>query len=148
MTCETPFCAVSPGGPIDVHVIDKSSEAYVPPPVTVRPFQGEGRSMLDDTAPADHGAVVSVEPKEAVVDDSAPTTSIQVRMADGSRRVIKLNLTHSVASLRAHVATLLGAGARFEMTTQFPRAKVTDDDKTVKEAGLANNTIAVTLLSS
>ena len=32
----------------DVHIVDKSGEAYKPPPVTLKPFQGEGRSMRDD----------------------------------------------------------------------------------------------------
>lgn len=33
-------------------------------------------------------------------DESQPTTSIQLRLADGSRMVAKFNLTHTVADIR------------------------------------------------
>jgi len=134
------------GADIDVHCIDKSSEKYTPPPATLRPFTGEGRRMRED-GEGDAGAGArAAEPREAVVDEAQPTTSIQVRLADGSRRVIKLNHAHTVGDLRAHVATMLPGGAPFELATQFPRAKLTEDGKTLKDAGLLNNTVAVTMV--
>lgn len=134
------------GADIDVHCIDKSTEAYTPPPPTVKPFTGAGHSMRDDSAPAD--AVGPVTPQEAVVDDSQPTTSVQLRLHDGSRRVLKLNHSHTVAQLRAHVATLVPPGARFELSTQFPRTKLAaaDDAKTIADAGLLNNTVVASML--
>mmetsp|Transcript_26545 Transcript_26545/g.68543 ORF Transcript_26545/g.68543 Transcript_26545/m.68543 type:complete len:147 (+) Transcript_26545:602-1042(+) len=134
------------GADIDVHCIDKSTEAYTPPPPTVTPFAGAGHTMRDDSAPADTGGPVT--PQEAVVDESAPTTSVQLRLHDGSRRVLKLNHTHTIGQLRSHVATLMPPGARFELSTQFPRTKLSsaDDAKTVADAGLLNNTIAASLV--
>ncbi|KAJ1626894.1 SEP domain-containing protein [Pavlovales sp. CCMP2436] len=135
--------ASSGGADIDVHCIDKSTEAHVAPPASVLPFQGEGRSMRTDAAA---GSTTLVEPREAALDTGAPTTSIQLRMADGLRKVLKLNHTHTVGQLRAHVATLTPAARPFEIAIPMPRAKLTDDAQTLAEAGLLNNTVVVTML--
>lgn len=34
------------------------------------------------------------------VDDTKPSTSVQVRMGDGTRMVVRLNLTHTVKDIR------------------------------------------------
>ena len=87
-----------------------------------------------------------VEPREATLDTSAPSTSIQLRLADGSRRVLKLNHTHTVGQLRAHVATLVAPGTRFELAIPVPRAKLVDNSVTVAAAGLLNNTVVVSTI--
>lgn len=133
------------GADIDVHCIDKSSDAYVAPPVVIKPFAGAGRSMRAEGS--DAGGGVAVEPREAVVDSAAPTTTLQLRMPDGTRKVLKLNHSHRVGELRAHVATLVApVGARFELATPMPRVKLVDDAPTLSEVGLLNNTVLVTLL--
>ena len=32
----------------DVHLIDRSTESYTPPPPTLKPFSGSGRTMRDE----------------------------------------------------------------------------------------------------
>jgi hypothetical protein len=88
-----------------------------------------------------------VEPREVTLDATAPTTSLQLRMPDGTRKVLKLNHSHTVNQLRAHVATLLvPRGAPFELATSMPRAKLLDGAATMSGAGLLNNTVVVTML--
>lgn len=140
------------GADIDVHCIDKSSEQYVPVAAPTVPFAGEGRTMRAAVAEgAGASTLAPVEPRAATVDAAQPTTSIQLRMADGSRQVLKLNQSHTVADLRAHVATLLQpAGRRFELATAMPRHVLAQDGaeeaQTLKEAGLLNNTVVVSLV--
>ncbi len=123
----------------DVHIIDRSGEPYKPPPVTLKPFSGEGRSMRDPSAASSSSA-----PTEAValtVDESAPTTTLQVRLADGSRKVIKANKTHTVLQLQQHIATLT-PGMAFSLRAGFPPKKLTEMDKTLEEAGLLNEAVS------
>lgn len=122
----------------DVNIIDKSQEPYKPPPVTLKPFSGEGRSMRDEAGPS---AASSAEAAELTLDPGAPTTTLQVRLADGSRKVIKANHTHTVLQLRSHIATLTAPGAAFALKGGFPPKPLTDDAKTLADAGLLNETI-------
>jgi len=125
----------------DVHVIDRSGEPYTPPPVTLKPFSGEGRTMRDSSeASSSQAAVPTTEAAELVVDESQPTTSLQLRLSDGSRKVIKANQSHTVLQLHNHVATLT-PGVAFSLGVAFPRKKLTDMGQTLAEAGLLNETI-------
>ena len=122
----------------DVHIIDKSGEPYKPPPVTLKPFQGEGRSMRDTSEPSSSSG--PTDPIELVLDESAPTTTLQVRLADGSRKVLKANKMHTVLQLQQHIATLT-PGLAFSLRAGFPPKKLSEMDKTLEEAGLLNEAI-------
>jgi len=80
-------------------------------------------------------------PSEALVlDEAAPTTTLQVRMADGSRKIVKANHTHTVAQLKAHVATF-APGASFTLKGGFPPKPLEDDSLTLADAKLLNESI-------
>jgi hypothetical protein len=102
----------------DVHIIDKSKDEYVPPPS--KPFDGEGQTMRDDSAPS---TATSVGAAELVVDAGQPTTMLQIKLADGTRKVVKANHTHTVLQLQQHVSTFCPAGTAFTLSTAFPRKK-------------------------
>jgi len=123
----------------DIHIIDKSGEAYKPPPVTLKPFSGEGRSMRDESAAAGSSAAAT-EPQELTLDMAAPTTTLQVRMADGSRKVVKANHTHTVLQLKKHIATL-APGVAFTLKGGFPPKPLNDDALTLADAKLLNESI-------
>ena len=125
----------------DVHMIDKSSEPYKAPPVTVKPFGGQGRSMRDEAASSAAGS--SSGPTDAaalVLDESAPTTTLQVRLADGSRKVIKANHSHTILQLRQHIATLT-PGVSFTLRGGFPPKPLEDESLSLADAKLLNETI-------
>jgi hypothetical protein len=127
----------------DVHLIDKSGEAYTPPPVVLKPFSGEGRSMRDDAAGSSSGAAAAAptEAQELSLDPNAPTTTLQVRLADGSRKVVKANHTHTVLQLRSHIATFLAPGASFTLKAGFPPKPLMDEGLTLADAKLLGDTI-------
>ena len=78
--------------------------------------------------------------KPLVLDESAPVTTLQVRMADGSRKLVKANHTHTVAQLKAHVATF-APGVAFTLKGGFPPKPLEDDSLTLAEAKLLNESI-------
>jgi len=75
-----------------------------------------------------------------VVDEAAPTTTLQVRMADGSRKVVKANHTHTVEQLKHHVATL-APGVSFTLKGGFPPKPLEDDALTLADAKLLNEAL-------
>jgi hypothetical protein len=115
------------------------AQAYKPPPVTLKPFSGEGRSMRDESAAAGSSAAAT-EPQELTLDMAAPTTTLQVRMADGSRKVVKANHTHTVLQLKKHIATL-APGVAFTLKGGFPPKPLNDDALTLADAKLLNESI-------
>ena len=125
----------------DVHIIDKSGEAYKPPPPVLKPFSGEGRSMRDEAAAGGSGTVAPpAEAQELTVDPGAPTTTLQVRLADGSRKIVKANHTHTVLQLRSHIATFT-PGMSFTLKGGYPPKLLEDDSLTLADAKLLNETI-------
>ena len=88
----------------DVHIIDKSGEPYKPPPVTLKPFGGEGRSMREEGASSSASAAPAAEAAALTVDDAQPTTTLQVRLADGSKVRVKANQSHTILQLRQHIS--------------------------------------------
>jgi len=126
----------------DVHIIDKSGEPYKPPPATLKPFGGAGRSMRDDAGAASSSSdAPAVDAAVLVLDESAPTTTLQVRLADGSRKMIKANHTHTILQLRGHIASLSTPGLSFTLRGGFPPKPLSDESLTLKDANLLNETI-------
>jgi hypothetical protein len=130
----------------DVHLVDKSGEPFKAAPVTLKPFGGAGRTMRGEASSSGAAAAPPSEAAELVVDESQPTTTMQVRLADGSRRLVKANHTHTVLQLRGHVAALT-PGVAFELRGGFPPKALTPLlDKTLKEAGLLSESVVQSLL--
>jgi UBX domain-containing protein 1 len=89
---------------VDVRLIDKSSEGYVaPPPPAYVAYAGHGNTA--GAAAVQEGAVVDIAAAAAsgppVVDESKPTTTIAVRLANGKRIKATLNLEHTIRDLQA-----------------------------------------------
>lgn len=135
--------------PVHVSVIKKLEDYREP----VRPrsaFQGVGRTLgggpsTDESSavPAPTLAAPSASrPMGIVVDDSQPFTSIQLRLADGTRMVARFNMHHTVGDIRSFIdASRPGAAVPYQLQTGFPPKKLTDLTQTVEEAGLANSVI-------
>ena len=104
----------------------------MPPPKARSAFSGEGHrlgspipsiaalggpapsvampgSFPVSTSPAASGSGSgSARPAEGIstrfeVDQTLPTTSVQVRLADGTRLVCRMNLTHTVGDIRSFI---------------------------------------------
>ncbi|KAJ7857444.1 ubiquitin-related domain-containing protein [Mycena olivaceomarginata] len=131
---------------VDVQVSKRTEDDYVPPPA--KPFSGTGNRLGAPTsAPSASVARAAPAPAPASsagitprfeVDTTQPTTSIQVRLADGTRLIARMNLTHTVGDLRGFIDAARPAGRAYTIGTTFPTRVLdpAEDARTVKEAGL------------
>jgi UBX domain-containing protein 1 len=106
------------GQPVELNIARRLDEEYVAPPPG--PFAGSGHrlgspvpatvpsSSSSTERPAASATPVAQAPSPAPpasfeVDMTAPTTSIQIRLADGTRLVSRMNLTHTVGDIRRFI---------------------------------------------
>ncbi|KAJ7454625.1 hypothetical protein B0H11DRAFT_2069234 [Mycena galericulata] len=144
---------VLPGQRVDVQVTKRTDEDYVPPPP--RPFQGSGHRLGAPVPPATQSSVSSSSAAPAPaqerasitprfeVDQSLPTTSVQVRLADGTKIVCRMNLSHTVLDLRNFInaARPENLTRPYSIGTTFPNRTLDDNKATIESAGLKNSVI-------
>ncbi|XP_069777546.1 NSFL1 cofactor p47-like isoform X5 [Narcine bancroftii] len=77
------------------------------------------------------------------VNESEPTTNVQIRLADGSRLVQKFNQTHRISDIRQFIIQNhpVFATSSFILMTTFPNKELTDEEQTLQEAKLLNAVI-------
>lgn len=82
-------------------------------------------------------------PTKVVVDETKPSTSIQLRLADGTRVVARFNSHHTVGDIRAFIdASRPAANATYQLqTVGFPPRQLNDLNQTIDQAGLANSVV-------
>ncbi|KAK8965451.1 UBA and UBX domain-containing protein [Platanthera guangdongensis] len=132
-----------------VHVnLIRRDENYPEPVESRASFQGVGRTL------GTGGSSSSSEPPPSLssaptplsglsVDASSPLTSIQLRLADGTRMVSRFNLHHTIGDIRAFIhASRPGAARKYSLqAVGFPPKQLNDDSQTIAEAGLANSVV-------
>ncbi|KAE9457938.1 hypothetical protein C3L33_10157, partial [Rhododendron williamsianum] len=121
---------------VQVQLMRKEENCPIPEK-RVPTFQGMGRTLGSSST--------STEPTEAttttlttapapamglVVVDTLPSTSIQLRLADGTRMVSRFNYHHTVRDIRAFIDASRPGGARtYQLqTVGFPPKQLTDLD--------------------
>lgn len=118
-------------------------------------FQGVGRTLggsnegsgsSSPVAPDSAPIPIQTEPapsQSLVIDETVPTTSIQLRLADGTRLVAKFNHHHTVNDIRGFIdSSRPGASLNYQLQTMgFPPKPLTDLTQTIEEAGLANSVV-------
>eukprot|EP00577_Skeletonema_sp_RCC1716_P020166 CAMPEP_0113412508 /NCGR_PEP_ID=MMETSP0013_2-20120614/22880_1 /TAXON_ID=2843 ORGANISM="Skeletonema costatum, Strain 1716" /NCGR_SAMPLE_ID=MMETSP0013_2 /ASSEMBLY_ACC=CAM_ASM_000158 /LENGTH=306 /DNA_ID=CAMNT_0000299021 /DNA_START=69 /DNA_END=989 /DNA_ORIENTATION=+ /assembly_acc=CAM_ASM_000158 len=107
-------------------------------------FSGEGQSLVDSSsaaaATAPSGGVIdpntnnTTSPPPAL-DESKPSTSIAIRLLNGKRLVVKINLDSPVLELGQHIGSQAG-GESYVLTSGYPPAVIEDLSVSVEEAGL------------
>ncbi|EPX74936.1 UB Xdomain protein Ubx3 [Schizosaccharomyces octosporus yFS286] len=130
--------------PIDVVVQHRLDEDYREP---VKPFSGKGQRLGSTYAPQ-HAQVPGAfhekassqnkEPAKKIdVDQNQPSTRIQIRLTNGSRTIVTLNLSHTVHDL--YDAVRASSPGSFILCVPFP-AKTLEDDAsvTIEQASLRN----------
>jgi UBX domain-containing protein 1 len=117
-------------GNVTVNLVDKRSEEYVE---SFRSFSGTGTSLGTTNTTSDGVFEPSSSSSTLTeVDTSRPSTSIQVKLLNGKRHVVKINLDATVATL----ATMLPAEEPFRLVTGFPPKPLLDPEATIEESGL------------
>ncbi|XP_057960887.1 plant UBX domain-containing protein 4-like [Malania oleifera] len=114
-------------------------------------FEGVGRTLGSSTPsaapePAVGGTSLHTAPLRSMgltLDETMPSTSIQLRLADGTRMVARVNYHHTIGDLRAFIDTSRPGGAcTYQLqTVGFPPKQLTDPTQTIEQAGLANSVV-------
>ncbi|XP_072163077.1 NSFL1 cofactor p47-like [Diadema setosum] len=145
------------GGEVSLDLEDRRNEEYVRPKQTVKAFTGHGY-MLGSPAPSivsggsssqsgststSQSSSSTTTPASVDVDPAQPVTTVQLRLADGSRLVGKFNHTHTVGSIRSFIVSSRPqyAGQSFVLMTTFPNKTLGDDAQTIADAKLLNAVI-------
>lgn len=151
------------GQPVDVRIAKRTHEDYVPPAGT-RVFAGSGHrlgapvpnfaSEISSSSSMPGGFPSSSPPPRAPVDrdslttrfevdQTKPTTSVQIRLADGTRIVCRMNLTHTVRDLRNFInaARPENLTRPYTIGTTFPNRTLDDLGATIEGASLANSVV-------
>eukprot|EP00092_Neocalanus_flemingeri_P004661 GFUD01005025.1.p1 GENE.GFUD01005025.1~~GFUD01005025.1.p1 ORF type:complete len:197 (+),score=98.13 GFUD01005025.1:81-671(+) len=109
------------------------------------PFAGVG-NMLGAPSPAPAAAPLPSRPARQVqpvaVDSSQPVGSVQVRLGDGSRIVVKLNHHHTVRDVKQEIqARQPEEGREFSLVSMGPPSKVLQDSLGLKEGDLIGSAV-------
>ncbi|XP_026316135.1 NSFL1 cofactor p47 [Hyposmocoma kahamanoa] len=146
---------LSGGGEVRVSLEDRRHEECPRNASRAMPFSGKGH-LLGSPTPPTVGATAAVATdvqdraanqraaQQAVgLDESQPTTTIQFRLADGSRITGRFNHSHTVEDLSAYVqrAEPVYQLQPFTLLTSFPSAELSDPKATVAQANLLNSTL-------
>ncbi|KAG8935301.1 hypothetical protein FRC01_003052 [Tulasnella sp. 417] len=155
---------VQVGQPVELRVSRRLNEDYVPPPKRFNVFEGQGNRLGSALPIAATPSSSSQHPPGAFpsggntpaggqdrssvttkfeVDMSAPMTSVQIRLADGTRLVARMNLTHTVGDIRGFInASSPGQSSTpYTINTTFPNRVLDDDSMTIEQAKLQNSVI-------
>ncbi|GBE88893.1 UBX domain-containing protein [Sparassis crispa] len=164
---------VLPGQPVELRVVKRLQDDFVPSAkVQARTFSGHGHRLGSPVpsfapAPAASGSSSgggampgsfplstsrSPAPPAAErssintrfeVNQTLPTTSVQIRLADGTRMVCRMNLSHTVGDIRNFInASRPENNTRpYTIQTTFPTRILEDDAQTVEAAGLVNSVV-------
>ncbi|KAK6123921.1 hypothetical protein DH2020_042340 [Rehmannia glutinosa] len=136
-----------------VHVnLIRRDENCPEPEIRLAPFQGMGRTLGSSSATdSSVESTVSASPLHGapspsvglVVDKSLPSTSIQLRLADGTRMVAHFNHHHTISDIRSFIDASRPGGSRsYQLqTVGFPPKILTDLTQTVEQAGLLNSVV-------
>lgn len=138
---------VAPGQTVDVQLY-KHSEPYKAPPKVYKPFGGSGQrlgsptpggssspTITGATAAALAPATASTSTPEVQVDETQPTLTLRIQLANGTRLPAKFNTTHTVGDVyefitRAYPGSIERA---WVLATTFPNKDHTDKTQILGE---------------
>lgn len=137
------------GGEVMVGLVDKRAEEYDPDKHGEQgsgggfeSFSGEGQSLGAQgsaTSAATASSEGVIDPSNASapqeLDASRPSTSVAIRLLNGKRLVVKVNLDSSLTELGQHIGSQAGTDP-YILTSGFPPVVIRDLGKSVEEAGL------------
>lgn len=134
---------------VHVNMEDHREEEYVKPKETLKAFSGKGQML---GSPSPNIVERSSSPLEASsdnsqttpsfqVNESSPVTTIQIRLADGTRLVSKFNHNSTIGDIRDVVRRARPNTGNFNLMTTFPKKVLSEDEITLTDAKLLNAVI-------
>ena len=113
---------------------------------TSQSFTGEGQSLGGGTTTSNKDGVVwdpqTLTDTPPPLDTASKATSIAVRLLDGKRKIVKLNVKHTVQDLATHLKQAAGGGdvpwmsEKFCLVGGYPPKPLVDANATIADAGL------------
>ncbi|KAL3141421.1 hypothetical protein ABBQ32_004990 [Trebouxia sp. C0010 RCD-2024] len=133
---------------VSVNLVRSEKPYEAPPKPKHRAFTGTGQTLAGPSNTAtgstsQPAASTTVSSPWAGVNEAEPATSIQFRLADGSRMVARFNLTHTVSDIRQFIKASrpdIPQGYALQMAG-FPPKQLTNDSETIKDAGLEGSVV-------
>ena len=133
---------VRPDQPVDVQLV-KHDEDYTPPPKVYKAFSGSGQRLGSPTpggsgiaaapAAAPVSTLASTVPAassapEVNIDTSAPTVTLRIQLADGTRVPARFNTTHTIGDVYGFVERAYPSSNErpWVLATTFPNKDHTD----------------------
>jgi len=123
---------------VPVSVTDKRGEDYPVPVVSMMASGAQSRAIQ---VPAKIENAISGGEGTMTVDAAKPTTKIQIRFHDGSKKAQEFNQDHTVGDLRTFCSQI--TGQPMAVKGGFPPKPMTDDTQTLKDAGLCGAAVTV-----
>jgi UBX domain-containing protein 1 len=140
---------------VKIAVQKRLTEKYVAPKKVLKPFSGSGNrlgsevpgevvggssSSSSPAATSTPPATTTPQPVPVLANPNEPLTTVQIRLADGTRLVAKFNPTQTVADISRFInLTRAGESQRnYVLMTTFPNKELTDPTVTLQAAGLLN----------
>jgi len=133
--------------------LDHQTQEFIKSKAKVTPFGGKGNILGSiattlEPPPTIEDSEAATEAAQIKVDE--PVTSVQVRLEDGSRIVVKLNHSHTVGDIRTFIIMARPEynGVPFSLVTTIPllepsllHKELTQDQQTLKEAQILGASI-------
>ncbi|XP_068144785.1 NSFL1 cofactor p47 [Drosophila tropicalis] len=153
MRGEIPQELLEMGRMVNVDVEDHRHEDFKRQPVP-QTFKGSGQQLGSPVANivTNKGpSAAALSPAEAAnqettarnainLNSAEPSTTLQIRLADGSRLAAQFNLTHTVSDIRRFIQTARPqySESHFVLVSSFPTRELSDESSTIEKAGLKN----------
>jgi UBX domain-containing protein 1 len=131
---------VLPGQEVDLKILSRTEEAFKPPKVVNQAFSGKG-NRLGDLAEPPQKSVDKQEIVKPEIDPSKPTTSLQLRLADGSRINASFNTLQTTTDLYQYVQRISDGRPFTLLSGRPPIVLKSDDIRTLEEANLLNTVV-------
>jgi len=160
------YLNVQVGQPVELRVTRRVEEDYVTHKQSAKSFSGAGHRLgsivpteVSTSASQNIPGAFPTQPQPSrssgfddsrvesfstrfEVDQTQPMTSVQIRLADGTRLVSRMNLTHTVGDIRGFIRASQPQSERpFTIGTTFPNRTLEDDSQTIEQAGLINSVV-------
>ncbi len=134
-------------GSVDVQIQDRRKEDPPPPP-SVRIFKGTSNTVGGAAAPPVATAIVqdSAGGPPPACNDALPHTTVQIKLLDGKKLALKVNLSATVADLQRAAAGAHATGGKpFVLRAGFPPRVLDVPCATLEAAGLQGASITQAL---
>lgn len=146
------------GGEVHLDMQDHREEEFVAPKQAYKLYSTEGQKLGDTAGPTpvvastlstDDKATNEDKAKKVLnLDSSKPTTQIRITLSDGSRMIVKLNLTHTLKDLRVYINNARPEyyPRSYTLMTSFPNKELTNNEETIEGSKLQSASIIQKLI--